>query len=197
VDPFIWQIDNGSLSLRGAGYQVWIGAPTFSSTETAADEEFTVDLPPTLSNLSVRAEEARLTISDIGVSDTDGITVRFTSPGQGDVATSDLVERVTETVGNSVRVNEVVALVDGKRVPVDYNKGVAGPRTSSRVSVSGLIWNGWNLLAETNAEVRETLAQILNHNGEQGSDEGAGDAATDREHALLAAPVTDEGSESL
>jgi hypothetical protein len=197
LDPFIWQIDKGSLSLRGAGYQAWVGAHTLSASDAAVDKEFAVDLPPSLSKLSTRAEEAQLTISDIGVSDTDGITVRFTSPGQGDVATSDLVERVTETVGTLVRVNEVVALVDGKRVPVDYNKGVAAPRTSSRVSVSGLIWNGWNLLAETDEEVRETLAQTLNRGGGQDSDTDAGDAATENEHELPVAPVTEEGSESL
>ncbi|MCV7355939.1 hypothetical protein [Mycolicibacterium fluoranthenivorans] len=195
VDPFIWQIDSGTLSLRGAGYQAWIGAPALNATENATDEDFAVDLPPTLSNLSMRAEEAQLTISDIGVSDTDGITVRFTSPGQGDVATSDLVERVTETVGNLVRVNEVVALVEGKRVPVDYNRGVAGPRTSSRVSVSGLIWNGWNLLAETDDEVRETLAQVLNRNGEPDRSEDAGDVLSDVDPSPD--PVADEGSKSV
>lgn len=129
------------------------------------------------------------------MSDTDGITVRFTSPGQGDVATSDLVERVTETVGNLVRVNEVVALVEGKRVPVDYNRGVAGPRTSSRVSVSGLIWNGWNLLAETDDEVRETLAQVLNRNGEPDRSEDAGDVLSDVDPSPD--PVADEGSKSV
>ena len=161
TDPFIWQIENGSLSLRGGGYQAWIGTPARNSRETATEQELTVDPPPSLSKLSTRAEEAGLTISDIGVSDTDGIAVRFTSPGRGDVATSDLVERVTETVGNLVRVNEVVALVDGKRVPVDYSRGVATARTNSRVSVSGLIWNSWNLLAETDEQLRETLAQTL------------------------------------
>jgi hypothetical protein len=194
VDPFIWQIDSGSLSLRGAGYQAWIGAPTLSSTETAVDEEFTVDPPPSLSQLSKRAEEAQLTISDIGVSDTDGITVRFTSPGRGDVATSDLVERVTETVGTLVRVNEVVAVVDGKRVPVDYSRGIAGPRTSSRVSVSGLIWYGWNLLAETDGQLRETLSQTLSRSDEHGIEANVNVSETTTEPGVTAAPVTDDGS---
>jgi hypothetical protein len=198
TDPFAWQIENGSLSLRGAGYQAWIGGPSSHSSETVNDDELTVDPPPSLSNLSTRAEEARLTISDIGVSDTDGIAVRFTSPGLGDVATSDLVERVAATVGNLVRVNEVVELVDGKRVPVDYSSGIAAPRTNSRVSVSGLIWNGWNLLAETDEEVRETLAQTLNRTGEQDSEQDAGGSATGSGHDLLpAAAVTDEGPESV
>jgi hypothetical protein len=40
-------------------------------------------------------------------------------------------------------------------------KFAAGPRTSAKVSVSGLIWNGWNLLAETNEAIRSDLEQVL------------------------------------
>ncbi|GAT11761.1 hypothetical protein H7I77_00355 [Mycolicibacterium novocastrense] len=192
ADPFIWQIENGSLSLRGGGYQAWIGVPAKSSSERVTEERFAVDSPPSLSRLSARAEEAGLTISDIGVSDSDGIAVRFTSPGSGDVATSDLVERVTGTVGALVQVNEVVALVEGKRVDVDYARGVAAARTSARVSVPGLIWNGWNLLAETDDYSRETLAQTLN--GADGPDEqvDAQEPATGDERTHRAVPLTDE-----
>ncbi|MBS1695777.1 MAG: hypothetical protein JST91_26570 [Actinobacteria bacterium] len=194
VDPFMWQIENGILSLRGGGYQAWVGASAPSSA-SSSDQEFTVDPAPSLSRISTVAEEARLTISDIGVSDADGITVRFASPGLGDVATSDLVERVTETVGNLVRVNEVVALVNGKRVSVDYIKGVASSRTNSKVSVSGLIWNGWNLLAETDEDVRESLANALSAGDENDDAEADVDGANSATESDVAdSPTADDNS---
>ncbi|MBF9315820.1 hypothetical protein D2E36_16650 [Mycobacteroides abscessus] len=161
ADPFTWQVDDGNLSLRGGGYQAWVGTSHVPTGTTKNDDAYALDELPSLSKLSTRSENARLTISEIGVSDASGIAVRFTSPGDGDVATSDLVERVTASVGTLVRVNDVVARVNGKAVPVDYERGAASARTNSRVSVSGLIWNGWNLLAETDEEVRGDLERVL------------------------------------
>lgn len=178
-DPFIWQVDAGHLSLRGGGYQAWVGTSTVT---TVSDDDYMLDEPPSLSKLWARSEDAGLTISNIGVRDADGIAVRFTSPGDRNVATSELVGRVSDSVGTLVRVNDVVARVEGKDLPVDYERGFVTARTNARVSVSGLIWNGWNLLAETDSGVRAALEQALglvaDENGAPGDVED--DAARDQ-----------------
>lgn len=169
-DPFIWQVDSGLLSLRGGGYQTWVGPVPKQSKDI--ETLLSVDEPPSLQKLSSRSDNAGLIVSDIGVSDDDDIGVRFSSPGDRDVATSDLVSRVTESLGASVRVNDVVVRVNGKSVPVNYANGNAKARKGSRLAVSELIWNGWNLLAETSEDVREQLEQVLGI--DDGGDGGPG-----------------------
>ncbi|SKG19173.1 hypothetical protein [Mycobacteroides abscessus] len=184
-DPFLWQVDNGFLSLRGAGGQVWVGA-TVPPAANLNDDTYSVEASPTLSGLSTRAERAGLTISDIAVRDAADIGVRFKSPGDRDVATSDLVERVTESLGTLVRVDDVVARVNGKSVNVQFETGTAVARTSSKVAVSNLIWNSWNLLFETTMNTREGLEQILSlaedsESSDDGSDLGESDEVLNTE----------------
>jgi len=166
-DPFIWQVDEGFPSLRGGGYQAWIGtsSPPVPSKDGGQDL-YSIDEAVTLSQLSSRAENANLTISDINVSDAADISVRFTSPGDRDVATSALVERVTDSLGTLVRVNDVVARINGKAVRVEFTHGAAKGRTNAIVPASGLIWNAWNLLAETKEERRTELEQVLGRGDE-------------------------------
>lgn len=168
TDPFTWQVSNGSLSLRGGGYQAWIGPATPDETE----EDLTLEPPPTLSKLATRSENADLTIFDVSVRGVDEISVRFTSPSDRDVATSDLVERVTESLGTSVQVDEVVARVDGKAARIQHSKGLATTRTNAKVSISGLVWNAWNILTESEEAVRGELAEMLRH-GEDANPEGS------------------------
>lgn len=159
-DPFIWQVDNGYLSLRGGGYQGWIGTTT-PPPPPDATTEYAVDPAPSLSRLSARAEDADVAVTDIGVEDSEGIVVRVSSTGGRDVATSDLVERVTGSLGESVQVKEVIARVNGKNLRIDYDRATSSARSNSRVAVAKLVWTSWNLFAAMTEEARYELGEVL------------------------------------
>lgn len=158
ADPFIWQVDSGRLSLRGDGHQGWLGqAPAGNDAERGLP----IEAPISLSELSTRCTEAALHISEVGVTDSDGIEVAFSSPEGRDLATSDLFDRVTGTLGESVSVNNVVARVDGRSVPVDYARGTARARTNAKIPAGDLVWAAWNLLASTRGEIRNEILQAV------------------------------------
>ncbi|QLY33978.1 hypothetical protein [Nocardia huaxiensis] len=157
VDPLIWQVENGILSLRGGGYQGWVGKAPSSS-----EEERWLDEPPTLAKVYTRAENAKLTLTEIGVRDDQGMAVRFSSSDGTDIATSDLVHRVSETLGTSVRVDSAFARVSGKSVKIDLIDGIASGRTNARIGLSELMWNAWNIIAGIESEdFREELKRTL------------------------------------
>lgn len=156
-DPFLWQVDHGILSLRGGGYQAWIGSVPVSQEQ----DEVSIPPAPSLSLLSTRSDEADLTLSEVNVRGTDDISVTFSTAGDQDVAASDLVERVSNSLGIRATVNEVVVRIEGKEVPVSYPKGLVHARTNAKISVPGLLWCGWNLLADVDQDNRQELQNIL------------------------------------
>jgi hypothetical protein len=161
-DPFAWQVDRGYLSLRGGGYQGWLGASEPPRAPDDFEQDLAINASPPLAGLSARADTANVAVAEISVQGRDGIEVRFSSLGQLNVATSNLVERVTESVGDLVAVDEVVARVEGKGVTVDFERGLGTTgRTNTRVSVPGLIWSSWNLLVDTDEDMRTELEQAL------------------------------------
>jgi hypothetical protein len=191
-DPFMWQVDTGHLSLRGAGYQGWIevSAPPTAPGET--QNELSIDPPPSLSSLSTRAQNANITVSDISVQGPDAISVRFSSAGPLDVAASDLFERVTGSLGDLVTVEGVISRVEGKSLAIDYAQGLATTgRSNSRVSVSNLVWNAWNLQAATSDDIRSELNEVL---GVVPQTPPAGGGSPDDDTAHPQKPLEVEGS---
>ncbi|WP_155291362.1 hypothetical protein [Rhodococcoides fascians] len=193
-DPFIWQVEEGTLTLRGGGYQGWLGQVPAAE---AGDDEYSIDEAPTLSKLSTRSDDADLTLAEISVQDSGNIVVSFSSVDDRNVATSDLVGRVSDSLGTSVRVTEAVSRVEGKNVYIDYAKGLARPKTSAKVSVPGLFWSGWNLIAEMNDDVRTDLqvALGLDDGSSAGPPAGTGGLAVPTESTAVAqeASAEDEG----
>ncbi|MGW4119870.1 hypothetical protein [Nocardia sp. NPDC004711] len=168
-DPFMWQVYNGILSLRGGGFQAWMG-----KVPSGLEGEHSVDDLPTLTKVSTRSENAGLTLTEIGVRDAQELSVRFSSSDGRDIATSELIHRVSDSLGTSVKVDSVTARVNGKALRVDLEAGFASVNTTALVDLSDLVWNAWNILAETDSEdVRVELRNVLaveNYEGISSSD---------------------------
>ncbi|MGW0056558.1 hypothetical protein [Nocardia nova] len=158
-DPFLWQVENGALSLRGGGYQAWLSKVPPPSKK---DGYFQNPIP-TLDQLTVRAYNADLMISELGVRDREGISVRFaTHAAQQNVAFSDLVQRVSVSLGNSVEVDHAVARVEGKPLTIEFDRSTSSLRTSSVASLSVLLWTSWALLGDLSDEyIREDFRERL------------------------------------
>ncbi|WP_153348525.1 hypothetical protein [Nocardia aurantia] len=157
-DPFIWQVEDGNLSLRGLGRQAWVGQRVDQLPRKRAEDSGVRPSPRQLLSRSKRSGTPVTSVELVG----DGRTVTYGSAENADIAGDESVMSFDRLLGPDAVANRAMALASGsKPVTVDFlgNAAFGGP--TARVEVSRLIWIAWSMTADLTTAQQDVLATVL------------------------------------
>ncbi|OZC82918.1 hypothetical protein CH274_08050 [Rhodococcus sp. 06-418-5] len=158
IDPFLWQVEDGLLSLRGAGHQAWL---MDKASTSPAGEGLSVTPPPTISRLSNRSVNADIQLVQVDAADSNN-TVSVASNDSRSIASSKALSRIESSLEKSAVVSRAVALVGGtKPLKLSFETGSAAGNTNTRFDAAGLVWNAWSLLADSDEDTQASLRKNL------------------------------------
>lgn len=154
-DPFIWQVVQGQLSLRGWGRHGLLGA---SAAPRAAA---TPDRRPTAEQVSRRARNAGVALVDLEA--TDGrLVVRYGSDAEVDIADDKRIASLTSALGNGVRIRKAATrLRSGQHFATNFDTASSSTRTRATAPAKEVLWASWNLTGQVSTDERAELRDAL------------------------------------
>lgn len=156
-DPFLWQIDSGSIALRGGGFKSWFSGA--SGLATASD--FSIQGPPSITRIESRAANAELPLIGVDVAD-DVRAVSFASSSRVGVAGDALLGEIADTMGSGGLVRKAVTVVGDRDLNLHFATGTASLNTRAELPLEDIGWATWNLLVDLGSdEDRSRLSDVL------------------------------------
>ncbi|MDJ0105957.1 hypothetical protein QM646_06035 [Rhodococcus erythropolis] len=166
-DPFLWQVEEGVLSLRGFGRQAWV-ANRKEQFPLASDE----DVRPSPTTFSTRAKDANISISTVELSVGDRSLV-YRGESEDNIADDEIIATLDEALGAGSKVNQAVALLDEHRpLTVNFRNNVSAGHSSSRFDVSALLSVSWSLLNSIDPNEEIALREVLQIDIDENDDNG-------------------------
>lgn len=155
-DPFIWQVDSGILSLRGAGFQSW-----FASAPPNGDDELFIEELPTINKLAARCKDAGLPLLQIESINPQG-KLSYSSRDESDLTDDTALDEIGRLLGMAAVVSSAaVNLRVGKRLTLNFIEGLATGKTSATFPVRELMIAAWSILTSMSAEQQHELLNVL------------------------------------
>lgn len=155
---FIWQVENGSLSLRGYGRQAWVANRRMDLPRVDMSD---ADARPSPSKLAARAKAGGITVGSVQLVGSRR-SVIYSSDDADDIAGDKLVEMLDDALGSGSRVNRASAYIyPWKPLEIDYQESAAAGRPNSKFEVSPLIWTAWVMLNDLDEKERDALSKVV------------------------------------
>lgn len=153
---FRWEVQDGILSVEGAGKKAWVATrkkelPVFAES----------DGRPTIAGLARRASSAGVGLRSVTVAG-DGRTLSYGSDDNTNIEYDDMVERLQDALGAAAQVVKAIAVVDEDReLEIDFKDRFSTGHIHARYTLRGLISATWGLLDSIPHDELDRLIDIL------------------------------------
>ncbi|WP_029892915.1 hypothetical protein [Nocardia brasiliensis] len=156
-DPYMWQVDNGILSLRGGGFQSWLA----SAPGTGDDIYDEPEVMPTINKVVERCKAAQLPLVQVESDNRQG-TLSYSSREDADLTSDTALSEIGRMLGLTAAVSSaIVNLRGGKRLHLDFVDNVAFGKTKAMFPVRDLLIAAWFTLLDMSSEQQYELLSEL------------------------------------
>ncbi|WP_328393711.1 hypothetical protein [Nocardia sp. NBC_00416] len=157
IDPLIWQVEDGNLSLRGLGRQAWVG----QRVSDLPNRTRSADVLPSPQQLLRRSKSSSIPVTSVELVG-GGRTVTYGSADNADISEDESVGSFDDLLGPDSVVNRATALAgSGQPLTIDFSGSISFGAPTARFALTSLVWVTWSMTQDQSTQQRDTLSNFL------------------------------------